>query len=262
VRWIGLQNSEKRPVNVTLTARGASGHASMPRPDNPLVTLSRGIARLVESPFPVELTPETRAFFPAIAALEPDAARAEAMRSLAEPARSEEAARRLGRDLMFGAMLRHTISPTILRAGFKANVIPSSAEATLNVRLLPGADVGTAVESIRERVADPRIEVSYTPPARPASPVSRFSGPLVEAVQRAAARRFPGAPVAPYLSTGATDSAELRQEGIPAYGLLPFPLASDDAARMHADDERMPAGSLLEGLRFLLEVVEEAARGG
>jgi len=260
VRWVGLQNSEKRPVDVKLTAQGHSGHASMPRPDNPLVTLSRALARVADRPFGVELTPETREFFPSIATLEPNAEMASAMRGIVDPARAEEAGQTLGRDLMFGAMIRHTMSPTLMAAGVKSNVIPSTAEATLNVRMLPGANVEAIVDSIRSRIADERVAVTFRPPRRPESPVSPFSGPLVEAVRKSAAKHFPGAPVVPLLSTGATDSAELRQNGIPSYGLLIFPLESDDVARMHADDERMPVSSLGIGLRFLHDTVVEAAR--
>jgi acetylornithine deacetylase/succinyl-diaminopimelate desuccinylase-like protein len=83
---------------------------------------------------------------------------------------------------------------------------------------------------------------------------------VIEAVRRSAAKHFPGAPVVPLLSTGATDSSELRREGIPSYGLLIFPLETDDVGRMHADDERMPVASLAAGLWFLHDTVLEAAR--
>lgn len=260
VRWVGLQNAEKRPVNMRLVAHGSSGHASMPRPDNPLVILARALERLADRPFPVELTPETREFFPAVAATQPEREMAEAMRGIVDPARAEDAARVLSKDLMFGAMVRHTMSPTMLNAGFRANVIPSTAEATVNVRMLPGSDPAAVADSMRARIADPRVEVTFTPSTRPESPSSPFSGPLVEAVTAAARHHFPKAPVVPLLSTGATDSAELRGKGIPSYGLLIFPLDGDDTARMHGDDERMPVASLGAGLRFLYEIVSTAAR--
>ena len=260
VRWIGLQNAEKRPLNVKLVAHGSSGHASMPRADNPLVLLAQALVRLTSTDFPVQLTPETREFFPAVAALEPDREMAEAMRAVVDPARAEAAGRTLARDLMFGAMIRHTISPTLMNAGIKSNVIPSTAEATLNVRMLPGTDPAAVADSIRARIADKRIEVTYPPPTRPESPSSAFSGPIVEATKKSAAKHFGKAPVVPLLSTGATDSAELRREGIPSYGLLIFPLDTGDVGRMHADDERMPVGSLGVGLRFLYDTVREAGR--
>ncbi|HKA25694.1 MAG TPA: M20/M25/M40 family metallo-hydrolase [Candidatus Eisenbacteria bacterium] len=261
VRWVGLQNAEKRAVNIQLTAKGSSGHASMPRPDNPLVLLSRAVLAASQKPFPVQLTPETREFFPAVAALEPDSEMAAAMRSVVDPdpARAEAAAQILAKDLMFGAMIRHTVSPTLMSAGIKSNVIPSTAEATLNVRMIPGTDPAVLADSIRARIGDSRVEVSYTPPTRSAAPSSPFSGPVVEAVRRSAAKHFPKAPVVPLLSTGATDSSELRREGIPSYGLLIFPLETGDVGRMHADDERMPVSSLGTGLWFLHDTVLEAA---
>ena len=260
VRWIGVQNAEKRPVNMKLIAHGSSGHASMPRPDNPLVLLAQALVRLGDGNFPVRLTPQTREFFPAVATLEPDREMAEAMRAVVDPTRAEEAGRTLARDLMFGAMIRHTISPTLLTAGIKSNVIPSKAEATLNVRMLPGTDPAVVADSIRARIGDKRIELTYTPPTRPESPSSPFSGPIIEAIRKSGARHFPKAPTVPLLSTGATDSAELRREGIPSYGLLIFPLDTGDIGRMHADNERMPVSSLGPGLRFLYDTVREAGR--
>jgi acetylornithine deacetylase/succinyl-diaminopimelate desuccinylase-like protein len=126
--------------------------------------------------------------------------------------------------------------------------------------MLPGTDPEAMAGWIRERVADPRVEVTYTKPTRPEAPASPFSGPVVDAVRRSAAKHFPKAPVVPLLSTGATDSAELRRDGIPSYGLLIFPLDTGDVGRMHADDERMPVGSLGVGLRFLHDTVVEAAK--
>ena len=256
--WVGVQNSEKRSVNYTLTASGQSGHASMPRPDNCIVALARAIERVAHPPFPVQLTPSTRAFFGAIAATQPPAVRA-AMARLEDPAQADEASAALAGDLMMNAMLRNTVSPTIAKGGFRSNVIPASAEATLNCRLLPGSDPEAFKKSLEERIADPAVRVSFAPPKRPEAPSMPFEGPVVEAVRKAAARLMPGAPVVPLLSTGATDSAQLRGAGIRAYGLLPFPLTTEDAARMHGDDERMPVESLGLGLRFLYGVAAAVA---
>ena len=86
-----------------------------------------------------------------------------------------------------------------------------------------------------------------------------FAGPLVDAVREIAARLMPGTPVVPLLSTGATDSAQLRSAGIKAYGLLPFPLTREDAARMHGNDERMPVASLAMGLELIYAVTAAVA---
>jgi acetylornithine deacetylase/succinyl-diaminopimelate desuccinylase-like protein len=109
-------------------------------------------------------------------------------------------------------------------------------------------------------VNDPRVEVAMTPPRRPEAPSMPFDGPVVDAVRSVGAKMAPGAPVVPLLSTGATDSAQLRSAGIKAYGLLPFPLTTDDIGRMHGDNERMPVASLGFGLQMTYRVATEIAR--
>jgi len=258
VAWVGVQNSEKRSINYTLTASGGSGHASMPRADNCILSLSRAIGHAADPPFPVSLTPATRAFFRGLAPFQPARLRT-AMERLEDPASAESAGETLAGDLMFNAMLRNTVSPTIVKGGFRSNVIPGSAEATLNCRLLPGTDPEAFRRALEERIADAGVRVSFTPPTRPEAPSMPFEGVVVEAVRQVATRLMPGVPVVPLLSTGATDSAQLRSAGVRAYGLLPFPLASEDAARMHGNDERMPVESLGIGLRFLYGVTAAVA---
>lgn len=258
VSWVGIQNSEKRGINYKLTALGESGHASMPRTDNCIRALSRAIERVSHPPFPVTLTPSTRAFIAGVAPGEKPEVRA-AMERLADPALADAAGEVLAGDLMVNAMLRHTVSPTMIEGGHRANVIPGSAEATLNCRLLPGTDPEAFRRLLEERIADPAVRVTFTPPRRPEAPSVPFEGPVVEAVRKVAAKLMPGSPVVPLLSTGATDSAQLRSAGIRAYGLLPFALTTDDAARMHGNDERMPVASLGMGLQFLYEVTAAVA---
>jgi acetylornithine deacetylase/succinyl-diaminopimelate desuccinylase-like protein len=258
VAFVGVQNSEKRSVNYTVTAAGTAGHASVPREDNCIVALSRAIERCTTPPFPVTLTESSRAFFRGIAPLQTPSLKL-AIERLEDPREAEAAGAEVGRDLMFNAMLRNTVSPTIVKAGFKANVIPGTAEATLNCRLLPGADPEGFRKELERRIDDPSVRVSFDPPRRAEAPSVPFDGPLVEAVRRTAGRLFPGAPVLPLLSTGATDSADLRRAGIAAYGVLPFPVTTADATRMHGNEERMPLASLEQGLRFLYSITLETA---
>jgi acetylornithine deacetylase/succinyl-diaminopimelate desuccinylase-like protein len=254
LRWMGIQTSEKRPVNFTLRAHGTSGHASMPRRDNCIAALGRALAKFAAPVFPVVLTSDTRAFFPAIAAREPDTATAYAMRHLDRADSAGAYGAIVGRDIMFDSMLRTSVSPTIVTGGFRSNVIPSSAEATLNVRMLPGTNPDSVQAALRRIVDDPQIEVTYTPPTRPEAPSVPFAGAVVDAVRKVCATMAPGVPVVPLLSTGATDSAQLRREGIAAYGLLPFPLTTEDIGGMHGDNERMPLASLGFGLKMMYRV--------
>ena len=256
--WVGLQTAEKRGVNFLLTASGKAGHASMPREDNCIAALGRALVRVTDPLFPVSLTAETKVFFGDLAPLYPGEM-GEAMRDVGDPARAEAAGRAIGRDIMFGAMLRHTVSPTLVKGGFRGNVIPAQAEATLNVRMLPGTDPEALAGELRRRIADPRVAVSFPPPTRPEAPAMPFEGPVVEAARAAASEVLPGAVVVPLLSTGATDSAQLRAVGIQAYGLLPFPLTTEDTARMHGENERMPVASLETGLRLLYGIVARVA---
>ncbi len=258
VAWIGIQTAEKQSINVTLMANGTSGHASMPRRDNPIAALGRAVAKFAEPVFPVTLTPETRAFFPAIAAVH-DPEMAYAMRHLDHPDSADAFARVVGSDLLFAAMLRNTVSPTMIDGGFRSNVIPATAEATLNCRLLPVSDAEWLAGELRRLIDDPAITVTPATPAHPPAPSVPFSGPVIDAIERISGEMAPGAPVVPFLSASATDSADLRLAGIAAYGLLPFPITTEDAGRMHGNEERMPVESLEFGLKMMFRVTRAVA---
>ncbi len=150
-------------------------------------------------------------------------------------------------------MMRDTIAPTMLQAGVRANVIPSEARANLNVRLLPGDSINDVLADLKKLVNDPQIRFEIAPDAGVPSPPSSLDSALIQTNSNASAdRMFPGVVVMPYLSTGATDSAQLRLHNVQAYGLLPFPLTEEDVLRMHADDERIPLDSLPQGHRISL----------
>ena len=137
-------------------------------------------------------------------------------------------------------MLRDTISPTMLTAGVRANVIPSEAKATLNVRLLPGNTITALLGELNKLVNDPRVKLEVEANAGLAAPDSSLETDFYAAIVKASAAEFGGAPVLPYQSTWATDSAQLRLHNVQSYGLVPFPLTEEDIKRMHGDDERIP----------------------
>jgi acetylornithine deacetylase/succinyl-diaminopimelate desuccinylase-like protein len=130
----------------------------------------------------------------------------------------------------------------------------------LNCRLLPGTDVGQFASLLRGAVDDPRVEVV---PERPPSAIPDASpedGPLYTAIRTVVSRMAPGVPVVPYMSPGGTDSQVLRQRGIAAYGLLPFPIEEGDLRTMHGDDERISLDAFDWGNELLVRIVLEAAR--
>jgi acetylornithine deacetylase/succinyl-diaminopimelate desuccinylase-like protein len=179
--------------------------------------------------------------------------------------RGRNAIAALARAVDRAAAVKHpkgtTCTPTLFNAGLKSNIIPERAEATLNCRLMPG-EMPAAVEArLRKAIRDPEIEIEIKPPGKPDWPSSPPRGPLYDAIKRASAQVFPGVKVVPYMSPGATDSAELRRRGIHAYGLLPFPLTEEDDARMHGANERMPEASFAPGVKLLWHIIWEVSKG-
>jgi len=156
-------------------------------------------------------------------------------------------------------MLRDSIAPTMLQAGVRVNVIPSEATANLNVRMLPGHSIDALIAQFGKIVNDPQIRFQLAPDPGENAPPSDITGQLYQTIERITPKDFPGAIALPFLSTGATDSANLRLHKVQAYGLEPFPLAEEDDSRMHGDDERIPLDSFHKGVAFLYHVVADFA---
>jgi carboxypeptidase PM20D1 len=160
---------------------------------------------------------------------------------------------------MWNAMLRDTISPTMLNAGVRNNVIPSLATATLNIRLLPGNTITALLNELNKLVNDPQVKLEVQPDAGLAAPDSSLEADFYSAIVKASAEEFGGAPVVPFQSTWATDSSQLRLHNVQAYGLVPFPLTEEDIKRMHGDDERMPAAAFAKGVDLMIRLTNEFA---
>ncbi|MGB6199928.1 MAG: M20/M25/M40 family metallo-hydrolase [Candidatus Acidiferrales bacterium] len=255
VQYVGVEASEKVAYNVTVTARGTSGHASRPLPDNSIVHLSAAIAKIGAFQTPPEPTAITLRYFEGIAPTEDDET-GKWMRAIDQPERLGLAVNHLGDDNpAWGAMLHNTIVPTMLQAGVRVNVIPSEATANLNIGLMPGDSIYDIMAQLTKTVADPQIKLALAPDSGENAPASSLDSPLYKTIERIAPQDFPGTVVVPELSTGATDSAQLRLHNVQAFGLLPFPLTDGDDARTHADDERIPLASIKPGVAFLYHVV-------
>ncbi|MFY9584739.1 MAG: M20/M25/M40 family metallo-hydrolase [Candidatus Acidiferrales bacterium] len=259
VQYVAIQASEKLPLNVTVIATGPSGHGSLPRKDNALVHLAAAVAKLGVYEAPAKPTTVVRRYFEQLAKVE-DPETAKWMRALETPERMEHGARVLSEaSAVWSSMLRNSVAPTMLSAGIRANVVPSEARANLNIRLLPGESIEPLVEQFKKLVNDPQVRFQVEPALRPPAPPSSIETDLYRTIERVSPTVFPGAVVLPFLSPGATDSAQLRLRRVEAYGLLPFPLTEEDERRMHADDERIPLDAFRKGIAFLYRVVEEFA---
>jgi len=259
VQYVGIQASEKVSYNVVVTATGPSGHGSMPRPDNAVVHLAAAIAKLGTYQVPAEPNTITRRYFEQLAKVEENDT-AKWMRALEQPERADLAVKHLSEESpMWNSMLRDSITPTIINAGFRNNVIPSEATANLNVRMLPGHSVDALIGQFAKVVNDPQIRFKLARDPGENAPPSDITNQLYKTIERITPQDFSGAIAIPFLSTGATDSASLRLHKVQAYGLEPFPLTESDDARMHGDDERIPVDSFRKGVMFLYHVVSDFA---
>jgi acetylornithine deacetylase/succinyl-diaminopimelate desuccinylase-like protein len=164
---------------------------------------------------------------------------------------------RLTSNPIYNAMVRDTISLTILQAGSKANVIPSESTATLDCRLIPGSSKKSFLKEIKKRLGD-EIEIEGKMEGK-SIPPSPFSTDLFQAIQKSASKNDPDCPVVPLLLPGATDSRFLRERGITTYDFCPFRLPEKEILRVHGNDERIAIENLTFGMRMLVEIIKEVA---
>ena len=257
VQYVALQASEKVSVNVGLTVTGKGGHASTPTKDNPVVHLAAAVDKIGNYNTPVHLTSITRRYFEALAPLE-DEETGKWMKVIDTPDRGEHALRFLAEaNPMWNSMMRDTIAPTILQAGFRGNVIPSEAHAVLNIRLIPGDTIDVLINDLKKLVNDPQVKFEIAPEGGLAAPNSSLENDFFTSITRTCAQAFGGVPVIPFMSTGATDSAQLRLHSVQAYGLRPFPINEVDAARVHGDEERLPLSAFPKGVDLMVRIVAE-----
>ncbi len=263
VRFVSVQAAERVSRNVVLRATGPGGHSSVPpAAPNPMVRLAGAVARLGSLSFPTRLLPVTRLNIEGRVKVT-DGPLGEALKRLAASpdAPPQDAVDTIARlEPALAAVLRTTCVPTVFHTGTRPNVIPATAEATVNCRLLPDEDIEAFKARLVAAVADPdvQVELDMKAPNSPASPVG--DNAMFRAVTAAAARVWPGAPVFPRMSTGTTESTALRRAGIHAYGIDLFALTPDDAKTAHAPNERIPVASLQPGAEFVHRLLAELAK--
>ena len=253
VRYVSIATTEKYPMRVRLVARGTAGHGSVPRVDNALAALADAVARLSAWQPPMRLNQTTRAYFQRLAEIS-DEEYARHYRGLFDPAEQARSQHHLAQhEPQLNSLLRTSVSPTILSGGFRRNVIPSEAEAMLDVRGLPDEDPEAFYAHMAAVVANPDVEIVPQPIYRPASPPSPIDNEMFGVLESVSARLFPEAVVMPTMLTGATDMAQVRAKGVACYGFGPVRHEEDlsGGGGAHGDDERIPEDSLLKLVQFL-----------
>ncbi|MEP7309456.1 MAG: M20/M25/M40 family metallo-hydrolase [Acidobacteriota bacterium] len=260
VTRVNIGTAEKLPARVRLVATGTAGHGSVPRLDNPLIHLGAAVEKIGRWEPPMKLNETTRTYFQRLATISPPE-RAEIYRSLLDPTKGPAAQKWL-RENSPGeySMLRTSIVPTMLKAGVGPNVIPSEAEAVLDIRAAPDEDIPALYAEMARVLNDPAVKVVPIPQTRPPSRASRLDTRMYEVMEQAARRLYPGATVLPSMSTGASDQAQLRAKGIESYGVGP---ASTEADQLnypaHGDVERLAVSSLGPFVEYVWTVVNGIA---
>jgi acetylornithine deacetylase/succinyl-diaminopimelate desuccinylase-like protein len=243
VRYARVQTAEKIPRGMQLTATGVAGHGSVPLETNAVLKLAQAVAAVATWKPPIQLNETTRTYFTRLAAISPPA---EAMRYRAiigtDPKAAAEAVDYFARnEPALASTVRSSISPTIIQGGYRVNVIPSEAKATLDVRLMSGQDPDVFLNEVRKVVNDAAIRVEWIKrDVRPATPSARLDSEVFKILESAFAR-FYDTTVLPTMSTGATDMAYLREKGIQCYGVGPATDAEDGPKGFgaHSDQERI-----------------------
>ena len=235
-----VQTAEKGLRWLTLRVRGTAGHGSMIHRDNAVTKLAAAVGRLGEHRFPLVLTDTVREFLAGVSALTglefPDDDLEGAVAKLGGLAR------------MVGATLRDTANPTMLSAGYKANVIPSVAEAVVDCRVLPGREAAFELEL--DELLGPDVEREWL---NLPSVETSFDGALVDLMSECLLAEDPGASVLPYMLSGGTDAKSFQQLGMRCFGFSPLRLPADldFTALFHGVDERVPVDALEFGTRVL-----------
>jgi acetylornithine deacetylase/succinyl-diaminopimelate desuccinylase-like protein len=257
VSVVQIGTTEKVPRRARLVATGISGHGSVPRIDNPVVHLATAVGKIGTWEPPMHLNETTRTYFGKLAGISPPD-RAARYRALLDPQRAKGVQRYFAEnEPTVYSMLRTSIVPTMLKAGVGPNVIPSEAEATLDIRALPGEDISEFYGEMQRVINDPAVKVVPIPSTRPEAPASRLDTEMYHVLEQVSQRMYPGSVLLPTMSTGASDMAQLRAKGIQSYGIGPAIKDEDRAYGAHSDVERLAESSLYRFVEFTWNAVSE-----
>jgi len=211
-----VQGAEKTFATFRITARNPGGHSSVPRPDNAIYDLARGLLGIERFQFPVMANDLTRSYFAAVGQVETGPIAPMLRRFAADP-NDAEALAAIRAEPEYANKLATTCVATMLNAGHAENALPQRAEATVNCRIFPGTPIATVQEQLVAALANPALSVEVT--GNPtATPASDMRPDITAAITRSIHARYPGVAITPSLSAGATDGLFYRAAGVPTYG--------------------------------------------
>jgi acetylornithine deacetylase/succinyl-diaminopimelate desuccinylase-like protein len=270
VRYVSISTADKSSVSLVLSTHGTSTHSSMPRPDNAIFTLSKAMAKLADYDTQPKLISSTKEFFTTLekTSQPPMSTYFHNLMNSGDPALVKQADRAISQDPLLHAIMRNTIAPVLMNAGFRGNVIPGSADATLNFRIIPGTNIDELISEMKAAIDDPRVTVTQAPLSAAYAAYAKMSKNLTPSIKdtdlfRSLVKQsnavFPGVPVTTYLFQAGTDAMAWRSKGIPVYGIYPYPISAGDLTRMHGNDERVSVQSLQQGTDLIYKTLVEVA---
>ena len=256
--WIhGVQVGEKMYLSFDLEATHPGGHSSVPTRDNAIYDLAAALSGVARLELPARVGYVTRAHFMRLANIE-SGELADAIAAVAAGRADDAQLRRVSSEPRYNAQLRTTCVATKLEGGHAENALPQRAKAVVNCRLLPGEDPDFVLREL-QRAAGERVRVKARGAPR-ASEATDARSPVMRTIERVSESMWPGVPVVPLMSAGATDGSRLRNAGIPTYGVSGLFLEHGEV-RIHGRDERLAVKSFVEGTEFLHRLVKALAAG-
>jgi acetylornithine deacetylase/succinyl-diaminopimelate desuccinylase-like protein len=252
-----LQVGEKAYQDFTLTATNPGGHSSQPVKDNAIYDLSAALLKVGGYEFPVEFNEVTKAFFVKTGKLR-GGELGQAMQALAANPADTAALAIVDQDKTFHSMLRTTCVATLVNAGHALNALPQRATANVNCRMFPGRTADETQAALAAAIGNPKITIEQRVKDKPIAKSPPLDPAIVKPVETLAAKYFPGAPVIPAISTGATDGVYLGAAGIPTYG-VPSVWTDPDGNGTHGLNERIEVKALYTARDYLYDLVKTLA---
>jgi acetylornithine deacetylase/succinyl-diaminopimelate desuccinylase-like protein len=244
VQWASLQVTEKRSANIRVVAHGKSGHSMFQVPDNAIFTLSKALAKISSYKPKIKLNPAIQRYFDGMAKLE----HTPKNWYLKESAGDSDDSRGIY------SMIHSTLNATIIKGGFRSNVIPTEAEATINIRLLPNVDLKDIISNLKILVNDSRVTFEADED-KPQVPISDMDSDATRAFEKVIHANFGlSVPYIPTVGAGATDSRYLRAKGVSAYALEPY---DDSPQNQHGNDESISVEGLRNAVKLYYEILLE-----
>jgi acetylornithine deacetylase/succinyl-diaminopimelate desuccinylase-like protein len=265
VRYAEIQTMEKIPRGIELVAHGISGHGSIPLKSNAIVHLATAVGKIGEWRPDIKLNETTGTYFRRLAAIAPPE-QAKYYRDVLSP---DPKISRPADDWLFenepryDSMLRTSVSPNIIQGGYRSNVIPSEAKATLDVRMVPDEDRAAFLEQVKKIINDPAVDAHYANSGgeRPNAATAKLESEAFKALEATVTKVY-NTVTLPTMSTGATDMAQLRAKGVQCFGIGPATDMEDGPKGFgaHSDQERLLESELHRFVRFNWEIVNALAR--